>query len=267
MLMKTKIQTFDIIYSLGDSCAVALYMKQLCMRACSGPFDWLGGGDFKLRTNLLMNHFDGFLREEYLEPVTSGRFYDPDGAQPHARFVCQKTRLFFIHDFKKNHPLSESFPAVKEKYDRRIARMLHSLKTKRTLLIWFSYDQVVSDEVVIEQSRKLHECYGENVHLLIVEHDAAAAPDEIRHVRLMDGVERYYLYAKEYDKYGNLKTKGRKEFLTLIFERYGLQHSIRDRRKRAVKACFARFVTAMIPIKSLRKKLRKKYSDSNNEGD
>lgn len=265
--MKTKIQTFDIIYSLGDSCAVALYMKQLCMRACSGPFDWLAGGDFKLRINLLINRFEGFLKAENLEPVREGRFYDPDGVHPHERFVCQKTGLFFIHDFDKNHPLRLSFPAVKEKYNRRVARMLHSLDTRKTLLIWFSYDQVISDEVVIEQISKLHESYGKNIHLLIVEHDDKAASDEIRHVQLTDCVERYYLYAKAYDKQGNLKTKGRKEALTHIFERYGLHDSIRDRRKRAAKACFIRLATALIPIKRIRKKLRKKYSDSNSEGD
>ena len=46
-----------LLYSIGDSYAVALYLKQFCTRATSGPFDWLGNGTFKERTNSICNHF------------------------------------------------------------------------------------------------------------------------------------------------------------------------------------------------------------------
>lgn len=258
---------FDIIYSIGDSCAVALYLKQFCTRATSGPFDWIGNGTFKERTNTICNHFDGFLDYDSMAEITSGKYYISNGKHTHERFICQQSGYAFIHDFELNQPLEVSFPSVKEKYSRRINRMLQALKTKKCLLVWFSMEHQTSDEEILEQSQKLNNLFGQCIHLLVIEHDEQIPIGDIQYKQLNGHIERYTLYAKEYDKQGNLKTKGNKELLNSIFSQYDLPNSAALRRKKAIKVFIVRLSTSLLPIKSLRKKLRKKYTPSNAEGD
>lgn len=42
-------KVYDVVYSIGDSCSTALYMKKYLQRKYSGPFDWLAGADFERR--------------------------------------------------------------------------------------------------------------------------------------------------------------------------------------------------------------------------
>ena len=145
--------------------------------------------------------------------------------------------------------------------------MLQALKTKKCLLVWFSMEHQTSDEEILEQSQKLNNLFGQCIHLLVIEHDEQIPIGDIQYKQLNGHIERYTLYAKEYDKQGNLKTKGNKELLNSIFCQYDLPNSAALRRKKAIKGFIVRLSTSLLPIKSLRKKLRKKYTPSNAEGD
>lgn len=51
---------FDIVISIGEDCSCAFYLKDLCLRDASYPFDWLCNATFEKRIELIVNKFDGF---------------------------------------------------------------------------------------------------------------------------------------------------------------------------------------------------------------
>lgn len=130
---KNDCKTFDIAYSIGDTCGASLYLRRCLMRFASGPLDWLAGGDLHTRTQIITTDFEHFMEESELE--LRERDFGHGTDFPHDYYYNTANGLKHYHDFKKGIPLSETYPAVREKYNRRIARFQQDLSTKKVLLI------------------------------------------------------------------------------------------------------------------------------------
>ena len=48
-----KRKKYDLIFSLGEACLTATFLKKLSLRAMSTPFDWIAGGTFEKRVDFL----------------------------------------------------------------------------------------------------------------------------------------------------------------------------------------------------------------------
>ncbi len=115
---------YDHIISLGEACFVANMLKDTKERHFSAPFDWLMGANLRTRLDFLLNDFEGFLDIENLIP------YPP--ATPPENFdayMNPKNGMIFNHDFRNNIPFEDAFKEAREKYDRRIERLINLLKT------------------------------------------------------------------------------------------------------------------------------------------
>lgn len=64
---------FDLVVSMGEDCACAMYLRKSSLRDASYPFDWLCHATFERRIECLKNHFDGFLEKENMRRLDKRR--------------------------------------------------------------------------------------------------------------------------------------------------------------------------------------------------
>lgn len=134
---------YDAVYSLGQWCATALYLKKFGLRSCSGPFDWMGY-TVPLSTyfDLIIRGFDGFPDVEALEFV---RDCPAEGKR-----VYRETRTGFVypHDFRIGGDFAGECRVLREKSGRRASRFLAELAEKKVLLVhWHGEGQYDRGEV------------------------------------------------------------------------------------------------------------------------
>lgn len=124
-------ERFDLVLGLGSACSCTQALRAAGLQLASFPLDWVSGGDLKTRTDLVTGGFAGWMSEDAWTRV------DNPGAFKHDTYLNRRTGLVHPHDFDQRQPLSVSYPAVKAKYDRRVARLLGLLAdAKRVLLVW-----------------------------------------------------------------------------------------------------------------------------------
>lgn len=157
---------FDLIFSIGSTCAAAMHLDKLRLRMCALPFDWTGLASFDQRFDSLVTRFAGFMEKENLDFV-GGKLGDEkcDGYVDRVQGYC------FAHDFPLHGNLDEDHPAVKEKYDRRCSRLLKFLDGGvDACMVWWSKDEIVSDEDCIRGVEKIRSAFPRSrVKLLVME--------------------------------------------------------------------------------------------------
>lgn len=126
-------QKYDLIFSIGEACSCTSALRGAKLQFASYPFDWLWGADFICRCKIVASRFSRFIDKKDLEDTYQTNL-DKDN-------LCEiyhnkYNDLTFNHDFAAGRPLDETYPAVSEKYARRISRLLESIdKSQRILLV------------------------------------------------------------------------------------------------------------------------------------
>lgn len=108
---------FDYFVSLGHYCGVAMSMEKYGLRSYSGPFDWyLSNFSGVIRT--IEEEFQNFLQYENLQPFAG---------QEHL-FRDTVYDFHFVHEMEEHEELSVKYPAIHEKYLRRISVFANMLQ-------------------------------------------------------------------------------------------------------------------------------------------
>jgi len=110
-------QRYDLVFSMGAACACTECLRDAGLQFSSFPFDWLFGSTLAKRTDILADGCDNWLRIEDLEHVFSATVIRTEAYRNNA------TGITFNHDFPAGVPIEESIAGVREKYDRRFARL------------------------------------------------------------------------------------------------------------------------------------------------
>ena len=210
---------YDFICSLGIDCSCAMYLQGTGLRTSSGPFDWLTKAGFSERAELVASGFEGFLRKDDLRPVSrgTGAAYDPRCDA----YVNEATGLLFLHDFPAGVPLEESFPEIKEKYDRRIRRFEERLRAaERSLLVWVSRRMPMSDDVVVAGCARITGRYGRNIDFLFIENDSSMPPGKCEEHRPAENIRRLRV-----DMTGSHPVMGNVKHVASLFADYNLTDS------------------------------------------
>lgn len=253
------IQKFDIAYSIGNTCGAAMYLRRHMMRFAAGPFDWLAGGSFHTRAEAILSEFKDFLNREDLE--LRERDFDHDLVHEHDYYYNNRNQLRHYHDFKAGMPLSETFPAVQNKYQRRINRFLNDLRQSKVLLIWFSLNESTTDTDLLQYCRQIIQKYGRNIHFLIIEH---SKDSDIIYRRLDDNVEHYQSFLQTQHRKGPFVTLGDVTKVNKILKRYIVRNSRMLLFKKIIYKFAARILTSVVPNKRMRRELRRKLYSSDN---
>ena len=128
-MFKMKKQKYDLIFSMGAACSCTSALRDAELQLASYPFDWLFGSDFPGRVDVITSGFKNFIDEQDLEFVFSVRSTRCDA------YHNKHNDLTFNHDFERGKDLSETYPSVREKYDRRIGRLLSNIENANRILI------------------------------------------------------------------------------------------------------------------------------------
>ena len=104
-------------------------MREAGLQFASFPFDWVGSPGLMASVRMLETDFSGWLEKEDLE------LYDVRRAPLFSQvYRNSRTGFGFPHDFPISGGKEESYAAVRERYDRRIRRLMKTIGASRRVL-------------------------------------------------------------------------------------------------------------------------------------
>ena len=228
----------------------------------SGPLDWLTSVPAHMRFKLILNNFDGFMNiDDFVFVEKNPNIFNDDKCDYYKNL---RTGLYFYHDFIAGAPLAESFPAVAEKYKRRIDRFYQNIHEKQNvLLVWFSHYHNTTNEQWLKFSSDLCAKIKKNIDILIIQHmENQHTP--IKTV-IAPNIVRFDLHTIEKDNQGNNTTIGNEKLCDTIFSQDSLRVP-RERRKQYFwKMCLLNGVCKFLPFHDIRHAWRKKLKHDINE--
>lgn len=129
-------KTYDFVFGLGRACACTQTLRKAGLQHLSLPWDWIAvdfdntAPDLLDRVNIICNDFkDWFNIEDFV-------YRGPVAGPGKDHYHNNRSGVVFLHDFPKGVPLEESFPAIRDKYDRRVKRFVQLIKeAKQPILI------------------------------------------------------------------------------------------------------------------------------------
>ncbi len=173
---------YDNIISLGEACFVATVLTNLKLRLFSSPFDWVMGTGLKYRLDALLSDFDNFINKEDLVQLEVD-----DAETDFHSYLNKKTGIIFNHEFHKNSTLEEQYPAIKEKYDRRVQRLKDLLSTSKSNLLLFMdlstpKQSLTLDELTEYMVRLNHKFNTQTIELLYFRYVKKVEDGSIRRI-------------------------------------------------------------------------------------
>ncbi len=243
---------YDMIYSLGRDCSCAMYMQRYNLRLWSGPFDWLTNASFETRMELITNDFADFMNLEDIEflPKDPKVFNDKDCDY----YKNTRNDFYYYHDFPIGVPLAKSFPAVRDKYMRRIKRFYKNISEhRRVLLIYFSHYSSTPDDVVKQLCDKFCKKMNKEVDFLIIEHTDGLNVARVRDIA--KNITRYDVHTMQLDENGNPTTLGNEANCNPIFAGYGIRKNLKENVHSGIQWLLRHMVYLFVPNRQLRHKL------------
>lgn len=157
---------YDLAFGLGSSCAVTQSLRAVGLQYVSYPFDWVATPGLEQSVSILTGGFKDWLDKDALRLVDVRH-----GVGFMTRiYRNEKTGIGFSHEFSDFFRFEESYPKVKQVYDRRIARFLADLKKSKRMLAVYSELPIRSalpDEAIVRARQALADaCPGAEVDLV-----------------------------------------------------------------------------------------------------
>ena len=247
---------YNIIYSLGRDCACSSYLKKNGLRLTSGPFDWLTNAGFEQRFDLILNDFENFLNKEDLIPMPKPTQFPADKNNDY--YENKRTGLYFWHDFPADKSFDQSYPLIKQKYNRRIDRFYKNIKKhKRVLLVWFSQLHNTDKDLIVELCNKFCKKVGKRVDFLIIEHIEGL--QEVKTVQLQENIIKHCCHTTRVDEKGVPQTFGNETLINPIFQQYKIMIPFYTKIIKAITKILIKILCLFVPVKKWRKKLRSLY--------
>lgn len=158
------IKKYDLICSIGINCACAQYLRKNHLRNKSGPLDWLISSDNYAPFKTILDEFNTFLDFSNLSPQKT------EESQVNINFIHTKNKYVLVHDFFKGETIEKQITSVKQKYTRRITRLLNNLKSSKDILfVWYGENGVVLDKkILLQYLRQIREKYTANIDFLFI---------------------------------------------------------------------------------------------------
>lgn len=258
-------KTYDIIYSLGPTCAAATYLNRHHLRTTSGPLDWCGDaggkGSIEERVRQVRTHFADALQLKNLH--TTEMPFDSIHDDHCALYIDEATHFYLPHDFLADRPIEETFEKVKAKYTRRIKRFYENINAaEKVLLVWVAYGSIntYNDEELKQQSRLMCDALGKTVDFLFILNDDSMGLDEPAvKQELLPNVDKWRANIRRKDTGAPLDYLGARHLVDPIFRGYALRGTQWLETKAAIRSVFGRVISAFIPVRSWRKKVRARF--------
>lgn len=121
---------YDLVFSMGSTCAVSQSLRALGLQNASFPLDWTASPGVRETAATIAGGFAHWFDRDDL------RLWDVTftGGYIARCYRNIRTGFGFSHDFSNAEPFARHYEAVREKYERRIARFLGDLSAARRIL-------------------------------------------------------------------------------------------------------------------------------------
>ena len=194
---------YDFIFGIGRACACSQSLRLAGLQLLSLPWDWLATTtkpdcpDLRMRLGIIESGFSDWLREEDLEFISDHADNGKD------QYRNRRYPITYLHDFPRGVPLHESFPAVKAKYDRRVARFQRLMAESKSSVLAVCMDSPVADMADVaacrEAQRRLQALYPHvKVDFLMMSLEYGRSFDNRTVEDLGDGLTRVAFDFKDY---------------------------------------------------------------------
>ncbi|HBP26607.1 MAG TPA: hypothetical protein DD611_01295 [Alphaproteobacteria bacterium] len=245
---------YDLIFSIGQACACSSNLRKNDLQFASYPMDWLFGNDLAGRVQILVSRFDRFIDVSDLEYTYSERSISCDA------YHNKYNDLTFNHDFAAATPLTETYLGVRQKYERRIGRLLNGIEnSERVLAVYMetpdSGKSKYNESDIVKIHDKLQRAFAPTqIDLLYISPDTKL-PHGARRVVLDNSGVRWIV--SEYQT----KDKSKPSYtpdahvLAKIFRDYSLNATFGFKLRRAI----LKIVANLILCRKHRRAFRKKY--------
>ena len=196
-----KRKKYNFIFSIGEACSCTQALRQQGLQNASYPFDWLYGSTFVERCKILADEFKYFIRKEDLEFAYS---YDVSGLTSDA-YHNKLNGIIFNHDFSNSLEFEEAYPLVKEKYDRRIKRLLEKIKNSKSVLAVYletptTGHSEISNQEIFQGYSILREKFGDKISLLYIKNNKGETViEEFENGKIIKVIGDYKDYDSELD--------------------------------------------------------------------
>lgn len=244
---------YDFIFSIGEDCSCTQALRSSNLQYASYPLDWLFGSDFNGRIDILVSNFNKFIEFSDLQLSYSERSISCDA------YYNNSNKITFNHDFPTGIPLEESYPEVFEKYQRRINRLLTNIQNADSILVVYietpNNENHTSDKDILYGYKKIQQKYpNKKIDLLYIMNDMALSPKDIKQENISPNITKVIT---------NYKNKS-PEALPYVVDNFVLKDILKEYKlkiplKQRVQKRIKKLLIELIPIKSIRKKLRKRY--------
>ena len=147
---------YDFAFSLGFSCGVSQALRAAGMQFASYPLDWLATRGVAHVAKIVAGDFDGWFEYDdfQLVDVRHGTGFCT------RCYLNAKTGLGYSHEFPDFMPFAESFPKVRQTYERRVKRFVERADASRRMLAVYLELPLcprVGDDEILEARRILAE--------------------------------------------------------------------------------------------------------------
>ncbi|MBQ0031408.1 MAG: hypothetical protein KBT68_01260 [bacterium] len=255
---------YDFVCSIGCDCGCAWHLIKSRLRLASYPFDWIGTWTIGMTgvAELVDRDFEGFLKMENLRKAANPP-RGPHDDHEHDYYRDLVVGVDFVHDFLTDVPLEETYPAVRDKFDRRIDRFYRSLrKSRRTLLVYWTWRVYSKLEDILKAAEIFRAKFPEQrVDLLVMRNaDVQGIHPEI----LEDGV---FAIDGPFHPAGGHPAYGDVEINRKVFSCIRLRGNRRRRLCRRMSRAWWRFLSLFIFNRVKRHDFRERHSGkSSSEG-
>lgn len=121
---------YDLAFSLGFSCGTSQALRAAGLQFASYPLDWTGSPGIAASVRLVAEDFAGWFEAKDLDLVDVRH-----GTGFCTRCYCnRKTGIGYSHEFEDFYPFEETYPRVRETYDRRVARFVECARQSHRIL-------------------------------------------------------------------------------------------------------------------------------------
>ena len=219
--MARTIVKYDCVFSLGEVCFRANYLRAMHLRKFSAPFDWVAGATFAERMNMLLNNFQNFFNKKDL--VYHGQREYPE---PRDIYYNHRTHIMFNHDFPLLKPFDEQFDVVQKRYQHRIDHLYKKInKSKKVLIVYMetfaSKLGMMTDKEICDVMKETKYKFPlQQVDLIYIRHNEDMADDEFEEHKLNDNVTIVSCYNRSRDEHKNDTAVGNYHNVRQIFKNF-----------------------------------------------
>ena len=245
---------YSLYVSLGAACSCSETLRRHGLQLFSYPLDWCCGSSFLTRIQCLIDGYRNFFNKEDFQFVGPGNSI-------HDTYKNTRTGIIFKHDFAVDVPFDSQYPALAQKYERRINRLLKQLEQADTVCFVYmcipAEHTPVPDAELLQGYHLLQESFkGKEIGLVYLFNNGAELPQKTD-VFLTAGVRKICF---GYQEPGPAESWGVDRYkLRTVFKDYVLDEPYWVHLKRKVQKLFYKVASGLILSKQKRRNFRKKH--------